>query len=112
MACRLSPLQRQLYVDILARNFEALNGRATGSAKNSLNNVLMNLRKACDHPFLFEVRSMMREQQMQPGLATCSAPLGTCLGHLGLALHRLHLGATAARRPGDYGALPLVDNQL
>lgn len=79
MACRLSPLQRQLYVDILARNFEALNGRAKGSAKNSLNNVLMNLRKACDHPFLFEVRSMMREQQMQPGLATCSAPLGTCL---------------------------------
>jgi SNF2 family DNA or RNA helicase len=58
VACRLSPLQRQLYVDILARNFEALNGRAKGSAKNSLNNVLMNLRKACDHPFLFEVRSM------------------------------------------------------
>lgn len=62
VACRLSPLQRQLYVDILARNFEALNGRAKGSAKNSLNNVLMNLRKACDHPFLFEVRSVVREQ--------------------------------------------------
>ncbi len=57
VGCRLSPLQRQLYVDILARNFEALNTRVTGSNKNSLNNVLMNLRKACDHPFLFEVRS-------------------------------------------------------
>lgn len=54
VACRLSPLQRQLYVDILARNFAALNARAAGSSKNSLNNVLMNLRKACDHPFLFE----------------------------------------------------------
>jgi SNF2 family DNA or RNA helicase len=56
VACRLSPLQRQLYIDILARNFAALNNRAKGGAKNSLNNVLMNLRKACDHPFLFEVR--------------------------------------------------------
>lgn len=55
VACRLSPLQRQLYVDILARNFAALNARAAGSSKNSLSNVLMNLRKACDHPFLFEV---------------------------------------------------------
>lgn len=77
VGCRLSPLQRQLYVDILARNFEALNARATGSNKNNLNNVLMNLRKACDHPFLFEVRSSKRTERLRPELRLHRHVLGT-----------------------------------
>ena len=48
VACRLSPLQRQLYLDILSRNFDSINARA--SSKNSLSNALMNLRKVLLNP--------------------------------------------------------------
>ena len=52
--CGLSPLQRALYKNILAKNAAALNlGVTRGIARTSLLNVLMALRKACQHPFLF-----------------------------------------------------------
>ena len=97
MACRLSPLQRQLYVDILARNFEALNGRAKGSAKNSLNNVLMNLRKACDHPFLFEVRTkIMVSSGCNQVLAIRSTPLETFMASAAMVASSLGQSSRAA----------------
>jgi SWI/SNF-related matrix-associated actin-dependent regulator of chromatin subfamily A member 5 len=48
----LTPLQKQLYASILSKDIDALN--ALGRAERSrLINMLMQLRKACNHPYLF-----------------------------------------------------------
>ena len=48
----LSPMQKKYYKYILTRNFEALNPRGGGGAC-SLLNVMMDLKKCCNHPYLF-----------------------------------------------------------
>ncbi|KAK2557310.1 Chromodomain-helicase-DNA-binding protein 3 [Acropora cervicornis] len=47
----LSPQQKKYYKYILTRNFEALNTK--GSHQVSLLNVMMELKKCCNHPYLF-----------------------------------------------------------
>ncbi|KAL9647454.1 hypothetical protein ABK040_006815 [Willaertia magna] len=46
----LSSLQKQLYRSIQDKNSIMINGKA----KKSFNNVVMQLRKVCNHPFLFD----------------------------------------------------------
>ncbi|XP_045626390.2 chromodomain-helicase-DNA-binding protein Mi-2 homolog isoform X5 [Procambarus clarkii] len=48
----LSPLQKKYYKYILTRNFEALNSRG-GGQQVSLLNIVMDLKKCCNHPYLF-----------------------------------------------------------
>ncbi|XP_062848646.1 chromodomain-helicase-DNA-binding protein 4 [Trichomycterus rosablanca] len=48
----LSPMQKKYYKYILTRNFEALNMRGGGN-QVSLLNVVMDLKKCCNHPYLF-----------------------------------------------------------
>nr|XP_018668322.1 chromodomain-helicase-DNA-binding protein 4 isoform X1 [Ciona intestinalis] len=48
----LSPLQRKFYRYILARNFKGLNSRG-GPNNSSLLNIMMDLKKCCNHPYLF-----------------------------------------------------------
>ncbi|NXV79035.1 CHD4 protein, partial [Atlantisia rogersi] len=48
----LSPMQKKYYKYILTRNFEALNARGGGN-QVSLLNVVMDLKKCCNHPYLF-----------------------------------------------------------
>ncbi|XP_062394135.1 chromodomain-helicase-DNA-binding protein 4 isoform X3 [Sardina pilchardus] len=48
----LSPMQKKYYKFVLTRNFEALNTRGGGN-QTSLLNVVMDLKKCCNHPFLF-----------------------------------------------------------
>lgn len=57
----LSPLglYRKYYKYILTRNFEALNARGGGN-QVSLLNVVMDLKKCCNHPYLFPVAAMVR----------------------------------------------------
>lgn len=43
---------RKYYKFILTRNFEALNTRGGGN-QVSLLNVVMDLKKCCNHPYLF-----------------------------------------------------------
>ncbi|KAA0710020.1 Chromodomain-helicase-DNA-binding protein 4 [Triplophysa tibetana] len=50
----LSPMQKKYYKFILTRNFEALNTRGGGN-QVSLLNVVMDLKKCCNHPYLFPV---------------------------------------------------------
>eukprot|EP00898_Chlorokybus_atmophyticus_P008817 jgi/Chlat1/8937/Chrsp94S08325 len=50
----MSPLQKQYYKWILERNFDNLNKGVKGSGQLSLLNVVMELKKCCNHPFLFE----------------------------------------------------------
>lgn len=48
----LSPMQKKWYKNILTRNFDALNVK-NGGTQMSLMNVLMELKKCCNHPYLF-----------------------------------------------------------
>lgn len=52
----LSPMQKKYYKYILTRNFEALNSRS-GGVQVSLLNIMMDLKKCCNHPYLFPVAS-------------------------------------------------------
>uniref|UniRef100_A0A0N4ZGI1 DNA helicase n=1 Tax=Parastrongyloides trichosuri TaxID=131310 RepID=A0A0N4ZGI1_PARTI len=53
----LAPMQRKWYKNILTKNFEALNVKNGGTAM-SLTNVLMELKKCCNHPYLFAKASI------------------------------------------------------
>uniref|UniRef100_A0A8B9VPB4 Chromodomain helicase DNA binding protein 3 n=1 Tax=Anas zonorhyncha TaxID=75864 RepID=A0A8B9VPB4_9AVES len=55
----LSPMQKKYYKYILTRNFEALNSRGGGN-QVSLLNIMMDLKKCCNHPYLFPVAAMVR----------------------------------------------------
>ncbi|OMJ16262.1 Chromodomain helicase hrp3 [Smittium culicis] len=49
----LSPLQIHYYKNILTRNFSVLNRGVTGPGQLSLLNIMMELKKVSNHPFLF-----------------------------------------------------------
>ncbi|XP_069502400.1 chromodomain-helicase-DNA-binding protein 3 isoform X4 [Ambystoma mexicanum] len=53
----LSNMQKKYYKFILTRNFEALNSRGGGN-QVSLLNIMMDLKKCCNHPYLFPVAAM------------------------------------------------------
>ncbi|NWW44074.1 CHD5 protein, partial [Pedionomus torquatus] len=48
----LSQMQKKYYKFILTRNFEALNSKGGGN-QVSLLNIMMDLKKCCNHPYLF-----------------------------------------------------------
>jgi chromodomain-helicase-DNA-binding protein 4 len=50
----LSALQKKYYSAILTRNYRVLKGESKSQRRISLLNVLMELRKCCIHPFLFD----------------------------------------------------------
>ncbi|XP_034241985.1 chromodomain-helicase-DNA-binding protein Mi-2 homolog isoform X2 [Thrips palmi] len=50
----LSPMQKKYYKYILTKNFEALNPKG-GGQQMSLLNIMMDLKKCCNHPYLFPV---------------------------------------------------------
>jgi SWI/SNF-related matrix-associated actin-dependent regulator of chromatin subfamily A member 5 len=51
----MSKMQREWYLRILTRDLEAVNGVVKGKAgRMRLLNLVMQLRKACNHPYLFE----------------------------------------------------------
>ncbi|XP_058826614.1 chromodomain-helicase-DNA-binding protein Mi-2 homolog [Topomyia yanbarensis] len=60
----LSPLQKKYYKYVLTRNFEALNPRGGGGAC-SLINIMMDLKKCCNHPYLFQ--AAVEEAPLGPG---------------------------------------------
>ena len=54
-----SLISRKYYKWILTRNFEALNvGSAKTGSSVSLLNIVMDLKKTCNHPFLFPNASL------------------------------------------------------
>ena len=52
----LSTMQKKYYKYILTRNFDALNSRG-GGQQVSLLNIVMDLKKCCNHPYLFPAAS-------------------------------------------------------
>lgn len=53
-------LRRKYYKFILTRNFEALNSKGGGN-QVSLLNIMMDLKKCCNHPYLFPVAAVVRQ---------------------------------------------------
>ncbi len=65
----LSPTQKQYYRHILTRNYEALNksqGQSGRSGSVSLLNIMSELKKVCNHPFLFESARNEAELNLNP----------------------------------------------
>ena len=56
VACKLSKMQRLWYQTILARDTELVNDSDNIKANNAtaLKNIMMQLRKCCNHPYLFD----------------------------------------------------------
>ncbi|KAM3591285.1 uncharacterized protein V6R79_026058 [Siganus canaliculatus] len=75
----LSPLQKKYYKLILTKNFEALNSKGGGN-QVSLLNIMMDLKKCCNHPYLFPVASM--EAQRTPNGAYEGSALTKASGKL------------------------------
>ena len=50
----MSKMQKQLYKRLLLRDIEAITGKNKGSGKTAILNIVMQLRKCCNHPYLFE----------------------------------------------------------
>jgi SWI/SNF-related matrix-associated actin-dependent regulator of chromatin subfamily A member 5 len=50
----MSKMQKQLYKRLLLRDIEAITGKNTSSGKTAVLNIVMQLRKCCNHPYLFE----------------------------------------------------------
>jgi len=68
----LSDIQLEYYKNILTRNYAALNAGSKGGQKQSLLNVMMELKKASNHPFMFPQaeekmigESSSREEQLR-----------------------------------------------
>lgn len=53
-----APSCRKYYKFILTRNFEALNSKGGGN-QVSLLNIMMDLKKCCNHPYLFPVAAVV-----------------------------------------------------
>ena len=52
----MSAMQKQYYRMVLEKDAEKLS--AVTKNKTSLLNIVMQLRKCCNHPYLFDVRSL------------------------------------------------------
>ena len=62
----LSKQQKRYYKDILVKKFPTLSGKA-GSGTGALNNVMMELRKCCNHPIFFEEDPDLAAEQADTG---------------------------------------------
>uniref|UniRef100_A0A8D3CER0 DNA helicase n=1 Tax=Scophthalmus maximus TaxID=52904 RepID=A0A8D3CER0_SCOMX len=77
----LSPMQKKYYKFILTKNFEALNTKGGGN-QVSLLNVVMDLKKCCNHPYLFPAAAMEAPKMpngMYDGAALTKAAGKLCL---------------------------------
>ena len=50
----MSTMQRKWYKKLLEKDISALNGAIKGGAAKRLQNIVMQLRKCCNHPYLFD----------------------------------------------------------
>lgn len=60
---RVSSDYRKYYKFILTKNFEALNTKGGGN-QVSLLNVVMDLKKCCNHPYLFPAAAIVRHLRL------------------------------------------------
>ncbi|XP_076265787.1 chromodomain-helicase-DNA-binding protein Mi-2 homolog isoform X2 [Rhynchophorus ferrugineus] len=98
----LSPMQKKYYKYILTRNFEALNPKGGGQSV-SLLNIVMDLKKCCNHPYLFPA-------------AAEEAPLGSHgqydIQHLTKSSGKLVLLSKMLRKLKEQGHRVLIFSQM
>jgi SNF2 family DNA or RNA helicase len=63
----MAPMQRKYYRWVITRNFAELNRGLKGQAQSTLSNIVVELKKVCNHPFLYQsaeeqARSMAVQQ--------------------------------------------------
>ena len=72
---------RKYYKYILTRNFEALNTRGS-SSQVSLLNIMMDLKKCCNHPYLFPTAAAVSlNSKLLSIILTSRRLLFACLFH-------------------------------
>lgn len=64
----LSTLQRQYYRWVLTRNFKELNKGVTGQSAATLSNIMIELKKVCNHPYLFGNAEEAHGKSLYPDL--------------------------------------------
>ena len=50
----MSKMQKQLYKKLLLRDLDSITGKTAGKNRTAVLNIVMQLRKCCGHPYLFE----------------------------------------------------------
>ena len=50
----MSKIQKQLYKKLLLRDIDSITGKSTEKNRTAVLNIVMQLRKCCGHPYLFE----------------------------------------------------------
>jgi SWI/SNF-related matrix-associated actin-dependent regulator of chromatin subfamily A member 5 len=50
----MSTMQKKLYKQLLLRDLDGITGNVTGKNRGAVLNIVMQLRKCCGHPYLFE----------------------------------------------------------
>ena len=50
----MSKMQKSLYKNLLLRDIESITGKNTAKNHTAVLNIVMQLRKCCGHPYLFE----------------------------------------------------------
>ena len=50
----MSKMQKQLYKKLLLRDLDSFTGKISGKNRTAVLNIVMQLRKCCGHPYLFE----------------------------------------------------------
>ncbi|CAB3405088.1 unnamed protein product [Caenorhabditis bovis] len=72
----LSPMQKKYYKHILTRNFDALNVKS-GGTQMSLLNIIMELKKCCNHPYLF-MKACLEAPKLKNGMYEGNALVKNC----------------------------------
>ena len=83
----MSEMQKKYYAALLQKDIDAVNG---GAERSRLLNIVMQLRKCCNHPYLFQVRVLKPQlvlRDCEPRLSAALPPLSFD----GCSLHFLHL---------------------
>eukprot|EP01062_Namystynia_karyoxenos_P066283 TRINITY_DN60245_c0_g1_i1.p1 TRINITY_DN60245_c0_g1~~TRINITY_DN60245_c0_g1_i1.p1 ORF type:complete len:1214 (+),score=488.41 TRINITY_DN60245_c0_g1_i1:120-3761(+) len=65
VACRMVAAQRQAYKDVLSREMITVDQRTGMPSRHRLMNILMQLRKAASHPFLFGVPDINKKEEQR-----------------------------------------------
>ena len=73
--CGLTPMQRDVYKSVLMRNLDAVvNTKGVGEGKTRMANLLMHLRKAVNHPYLFDGARDVARACVRTRVAVTRAP--------------------------------------
>ncbi|UYV68737.1 CHD5 [Cordylochernes scorpioides] len=98
----LAPVQKKYYKYILTRNFEALNSKG-GGHQVSLLNIMVDLKKCCNHPYLFPAAAQ-EAPKLPNGAYECNS--------LAKACGKLILLQKMLRKLNDDGHRVLIFSQM